>query len=588
MPDLASPRMSTGVLDEGSAAASSASPAVTAAGSAVTGLHLSKRPRDDGSPLRGKRGRGEHGDITLTLQSPMMANTASSGSVGGGCGGTCVPLVGSTPPLCESPSKVNHAACRASSPQNAFAPFGADDVIKSPCKVPGDVSNTVARRKGRVLPLPPPSAVAAPSLGATDPIFHAALLRLLHRRDGNRCHESPGWRWGGDTPARFDHWPCALHPSVMDLLACVSAGEERVVLTGCDVNERACRDDEGDDDDVNGERTQRQQLLAPPPTPREATWTAPLPRAPAPPRGAAFVASAPASPVAATPISYTAAGGESGSAVQTPMSALRRPGSTRRVRSSNRVRFSTHDMSVVDTPDPARGGSEAGMISALGGLDSILSAAEQVRALTARSRSSSSCSGGDVRSKTERGTGAQSGDSNFEGYFDRFSSAGKPEEDVGDAIVASGPVTETQEEADKERTNSCSNTDHLVEGTVDAHDGEHDATIVDDQEDAAATESRSVSEDALSFVDILEEIASSDSAPAELALPGGWAPEHRNAAAFYAKELASLCGVGVEVDAVVPSIAAGSHLRVRYLDVLSCLIRYNLKVRLAVILLISS
>ncbi|CBN77463.1 expressed unknown protein [Ectocarpus siliculosus] len=404
---------------------------------------------------------------------------------------------------------------------------------------------------------------APPSLGATDPIFHAALLRLLHSRNGDHCAEAVGWRWRGDTPARFDHWPCALHPSVMDLLACVSASEEQVVLTGCDKKHAdSCHGGGGGDD--------------PPPPRREAAWRAPRPRTPWAHRGGpAAVPAGATTPIAApSPLPPPAS-------TQTPLSALRRSGSSRRLPSKNRVRFSTHDMSVVDTPDPQRGGSAKGMMSALGGLESILSAAERIRELAAGGPGNS---GGREGGGFERRGGG--GGRQYEGYFDRFSAAAGGEPDGG-----GGGGDDNNEQHGTAA--SAGGLDKASSGSDGGSQDEGSAAAAaaaegDDDEDVDApleAEARSVREDSAAFVTVLEEIANGDAAPGEVTLAGGWGPEHRNAAAFYAKELAFLSGTKTGVggrELRGPFVsggggAVGSHLRVRYLDVLSCLVRYNLK-----------
>lgn len=556
MPDIDTPQIS-GILEE------HAPPPATGGSGGVVGVQqASKRPRDDGSPVRGKRGRGENGDISLNLKIPVPS-TSSSSSAPSSSSPASPPWV---PPLCESPSKINQAP-------NPFAPYsGGAATAKPPAPAADDAAAHVAgpattavaaatsRRKGRM------PHTAPPSLGATDPIFHAALLRLLHSRNGDHCAEAVGWRWRGDTPARFDHWPCALHPSVMDLLACVSASEEQVVLTGCDKKHADVCNGGGDD---------------PPPPRREAAWRPPRPRTPWAHRGvptaAAVAATGSTTPIAAPlPLPPPAS-------AQTPLSALRRSGNSRRLPSKNRVRFSTHDMSVVDTPDPQRGGSAKGMISALGGLESILSAAERIRELAAGGPGNS---GGRGRGALElRGGG---GGRQYEGYFDRFSAAAGGEPDGGGgggddnneqqgAAAAAGGL---------DKASSGSDGGSQDEGSAAAAEGDDD----EDVEAPLETEARSVREDSAAFVTVLEEIANGDAAPGEVTLPGGWGPEHRNAAAFYSKELAFLCGTkaevggggGAEVGGPLVSGgggAVGSHLRVRYLDVLSCLVRYNLKVR---------
>ena len=656
MPEMDSPQIS-GVLEQGSPP--------TPTGTVVRGLHLTKRPREEGSPLAtlGKRGRGENGDnISLTLQIPVPSALLAPSGVG-----TRSPPAAPQarqpalphhhhphpPPLCESPGKTNQAphniSPSASSSLNSFAPFsggggggdggdedvedgGAESAAKSgailasasvstPEALAGEAFPT-ARRKLQRPPCTPyavagaATAVAAeagPSLGATDPIFHAALLRLLHRRGGIACPEAPAWRWRGSSPARFEHWPRALHPYVMDLLACISAGEERVVLTGCDMKKNAC----GEEEASPTPQLQQQQQPS-----REATaWPAPRPRTPAK-RGAAAPAALARTPQAHTP---TATLLQASAKAQTPLSALRRPGSA--CRSANRVRFSTHDMSVVDTPDPLRGGSEEGMVSALDGLESILSAAEKVRGIAASASGSGSGSpaaaaaaavaapawgscgrsedGGDgVSCGLSLGGGAQ--DRHFEGYFDRFSSAGRP--DVAAAAAAAADVADDDVSAGTARTATSSETGaegeikHAVvdeqaarlgqENEMEAEEGTEEEPSIrgvgaggveeagagEGEQHAPTVEASSVHEDAVALAGILEEIASSDSAPEEVALTGGWGPEHSNAAAFYAKEVALLCGAGAEGEAQVAPGVAGSHLRVRYLDVLSSLVRYNLKV----------
>lgn len=573
MPDMDAPAIS-GFLDQDAAPSSAA----------VVALNMSKRPREEDSPLPGKRGKGENGEIALTLQIPVPA---PGGLASPGGGGGMAP-----PPLCESPSKLNQVSHNNNNSSNkGFAPLSAGAVVaKTPCKgdpplpatsaAPIDAASgaagcPAARRKIRA----PPSA--SPSLAATDPVFHAALLRLLHRRGGKTCPEALGWRWCGDNPARFDHWPCTLHPSIMDLLACVSAGEERVVLTGCDVKEK----DRGDDDDTTH----------PPPQPRAAAWRAPRPRTPAmqvelpPPLPAEAVALAAAEASGAAPATPARVPiAASSSCSVTPYSALHRPGSTRR-RSSNRVRFNTHDLTVVDTPDPARDGSEEGMISALGGLQSILSAAEQVRRF-AGARGGQSCGNSSIPASVGGGAmrhHGRAGQGHYEGYFDRFSSASQSDGAVvapaaDAAVVCSFDVA------------SGSSSSRELEGAGEGGEAglaEQEEQQEQEKEEAndvllcAAVETKSVSDDAVALVRILDEMASSDDAPEEINLAGGWGSEHSNAAAFYAKELSTLCGVGAgaaraAAAAEMTTAARGaSHLRVRYLDVLSCLVRYNLKVR---------
>ncbi|CAM9900856.1 unnamed protein product [Ectocarpus sp. 6 AP-2014] len=564
MPDMDTPQIS-GILEEHAAPPAAGG---GGGGGGVVGVQqASKRPRDDGSPVRGKRGRGENGDISLSLKIPVPA-TSSSASVPSSSSPASPPWV---PPLCESPSKINQAP-------SPFAPYsGGAAAAKPPALATDDaaapvagpaaaaaaaaaVASATSRRKGRM-----PHA-APPSLGATDPIFHAALLRLLHSRNGDHCAEAVGWRWRGDTPARFDHWPCALHPSVMDLLACVSASEEQVVLTGCDKKHADSCNGGGAGDD-------------PPPPRREAAWRAPRPRTPWAHRGGpAAVPVGATTPIAApSPLPPPAS-------TQTPLSALRRSGSSRRLPSKNRVRFSTHDMSVVDTPDPQRGGSAKGMMSALGGLESILSAAERIRELAAGGPGNS---GGREGGGFERRGGG--GRRQYEGYFDRFSAAagGEPDGGGGGGDDNNEQHGTAASAGGLDKASSGSDGGSRDEGSAAAAA----AAEGDDDEDVDApleAEARSVREDSAAFVRVLEEIANGDAAPGEVALAGGWGPEHRNAAAFYAKELAFLSGTKTGVggrQVAGPFVsggggAVGSHLRVRYLDVLSCLVRYNLKLLL--------
>ncbi|CAN0477009.1 unnamed protein product, partial [Ectocarpus sp. 8 AP-2014] len=179
MPDMDTPQIS-GILEE-----HAAPPAAGGGGGGVVGVQqASKRPRDDGSPVRGKRGRGENGDISLSLKIPVPA-TSSSASVPSSSSPASPPWV---PPLCESPSKINQAP-------SPFAPYSGGAAAAKPLALAADdaaapvagpaaaaaaaVASVTSRRKGRM-----PHA-APPSLGATDPIFHAALLRLLHSRNGD-------------------------------------------------------------------------------------------------------------------------------------------------------------------------------------------------------------------------------------------------------------------------------------------------------------------------------------------------------------------------------------------------------------------
>lgn len=546
MPDLDSPQI-TGILEQGSPTSA-----------VVVGLHLTKRPRDEVSPPRGKRGRGENVEKSLTLQIPSLA---SSSSVSCGNGSVQAPA-----PLCESPI-ANQASPTSPSTiphfvsnSTVLGDEGTDKLAEnSSAESPsmaaataGGSSFAAAKRKPRIV------ATAASSVGATDPIFHAALLRVLHRRSGNTCPEAKGWRWSGGAPVRFTHWPNALHPAVMDLLASVSAGEEQVVKAGCDPHVSGCRNDE-----------QAKQLLPPPPPSvrRTSSWRVPVPRTLRRGSTAGVELSLPA-----TPMSHPRTEG-SGSVgpILTPLSALRRPGSARRS-SGNRVRFSTHDMSVVDTPDPARDGSEKGMVSALDGLQSILTAADKVQRMVARRRSNSGVELGEERTRS----------GHYDGYFDRFGAtvSRDGEEHADDnAISLEENVSLTSISLGPNRSNSAEQRSGENSGRVSW------ITLADRQADSSLQRSESSAlEDAVTLIGILKEIACSDSAPEEVELAGGWGPEHSNAAAFYSTELASLCGLDPSAP-VARAGATGSHLRARYLDVLSCLIRYNLKVRLSLSLL---
>ena len=153
------------------------------------------------------------------------------------------------------------------------------------------------------------------------------------------------------------------------------------------------------------------------------------------------------------------------------------------------------------------------------------------------------------------------------------SSKGRVAEDDEMGLVVGGGAAHLEKEEEKEESS--------VRGAEAAGGiGVEGAEEAEKAQNAPAAEARRVREDAVALAGILEEIASSDSAPEEVALAGGWGPEHSNAAAFYAKEVALLCGAGAGAggEAQVAPGVAGSHLRVRYLDVLSSLVRYNLKV----------
>lgn len=265
------------------------------------------------------------------------------------------------------------------------------------------------------------------------------------------------------------------------------------------------------------------------------------------------------------------------------------------------MRFATHDMSVVDTPDPQRGGSEQGMISALGGLESILAAAERVRNIAARGGAGGTGGGGRGSSGRSRSRStAGPGDEQYEGYFDRFSTTtvAEPEPEV-DAVGDETPAADEVEGAVEPKyvaavcDASAGNQAHCADGGNGSPAAAAAAAVTPrkhgDADTTLTAEAKSVRDDLSKFVAVLDEIASSEAAPEEVTLAGGWGPEHSNAAAFYAKELALLCGGGSKPSgggAEASSLTAGgearvvgSHLRVRYLDVLSCLVRYNLKVR---------
>lgn len=590
MPDMDSPKISAAFFEKSGGAGSGGGGGGGSGGAAVKSLHLSKRPREETSPLPGKRGRGEHGDL-LNLPIPHSTPLVTI-ALGLRCGNAA-------PPLLESPSKVNRAS--DASP-TAFASFsaGVGNADKLPCKQTGstlDALNSSGPAPARRKVFPP--RLARVSKSATDPVFHAALLRLLRRRGGSTCPEALGWRWSGDAPTRFDHWPCALHPAVMDLLACVSAGEERVVLTGCDLKPRC---------------DENPLPLQPPRPRRESPWQSP--------RGRGYGAQGGVSPVKNSmevvsegTAETTEVGAGAGSRQMssptgtplptsrfaassvTPSSALRRPGGP--PRSGNRVRFNTHDMSVVDTPHTARDGSEEGMVSALDGLQAILSAAEQVKILARRRAGTgagagatsfgSCCSDSPVESAQSR---------RFEGYFDRFSSIGRGSDgarsggDCGEnASGASASAVEPYVAPDDSENMALDKCSEAVSGTeVGASSPEDklgDAALcgreggggggerVNGVAEAPEAEAKNVREDVAALVTVLDEMASSDAAPGELTLAGGgWGPEHGNAMEFYAKELALLCGAGVSGDCG----ERASRLRRRQLDVLSTLVRYNLKV----------
>lgn len=622
MPDMDSPKFSATILEDGASNKG-----------AVKSLHISKRPREETSPVSGKRGRGENGDL-LTVQVPQAPSLVAVGIL---CGDTTPSPP--APTLLESPSKLNRASPEY--PVAAVGPFSSDGsplrpaVQTKPHSPDASSGTTPGRRKA--FPASPPVAARA-SVAATDPVFHAALLRLSCLREGDgRPDASPealDWQWSGDSPERFSHWPRVLHPDVMDLLACVSASEERVVLTGCDLKDGLLDFDENPLSPHHHhfqhhfQQQQQQGQGQPQGQPRHQTspwraqrWRAHRQRSAAGPAGGAPGAPASPSPWAAAPATGAASSLASLSSPAgtpapssraqcpfTPSSALRRPGGARR--SVNRVRFSTHDMSVVDTPDPTRDGSEKSMVSALGGLQSILEAAERIRVAVA-SRGGASVDGGDASdSGRERGEASVSERARrrareFEGYFDRFSSAGGSDGRGGDAAMvveepgaeeAGAVVTPDSNEEEQEGTGegrapSRSSPPEAREagvaacpaqaedpGSSESPDEARDDELVSDLE----REARCVHDDVLQLVQVLHEMATSEAAPPELTVNGGWGPEHSSATAFYARELASLCGVpgpgsGLEAGGAGEASHA-SQLRVRYLDVLSCLVRYNLKV----------
>lgn len=322
----------------------------------------------------------------------------------------------------------------------------------------------------------------------------------------------------------------------------------------------------------------------------------------------------PPTPVMSSPAATPAAQRRGSAPSLTPSSALRRPGGPRR--SVNRVRFSTHDMSVVDTPDPTRDGSERSMVSALGGLQAILVAAEKVR-IAARQTATS---GGAIDEASLPAVGSVGCDSDsetaagsvrsrrrgrqFEGYFDRFcSTSGTTSHEQAvtceetTSSNAAGMVTpdssvEEEQEADPMTDNCRSDQNDIGERTSSRIDHQSpsspsheisEETFEGKETSDVRLEKNRVRQDVLDLVNVLHEMASSDAAPSELMLNGGWGPEHSNATAFYAREIAFLSGMETCVeDDTNNDIAGGklyaSRLRTRYLEVLSCLVRYNLKV----------
>lgn len=648
---------------------------------------LSKRPRDEPSPVSGKRGRGENGDLlTVQVPHPSSPSSLSSQKTAKNINSSLPSLP--PPPLLESPSKLNRQAAASPCPAEAStaslsSPFGefsgpVDTTITAKHQWPspsstqpadgGNSSRSVswahAAQQPKKIIVPPPKA--RPSLAATDPVFHAALLRVLQRRGGGACSVAQGWRWSGDAPSRFSHWPCALHPELMNLLAYISASEERVVLTGCDVKSQR---NGVEDCCSNGDA----RTLLPPPPPREPSpWRAVSTASTTSPRAhrhrandslgspsSILDASLPVSEAGVTPIAPRARSFLSPAAF-TPSSALRRasaPTPESRARSaakSRGVRFATHDMTVVDTPDPIRGGSEEGMVSALGGLQAILSAAERVR-LAAGSLDAEAPSAAGRRGNvgggviSGRGVSATAKHGGFEGYFDRFASGstggcnsnkrgedGSDSDDDcvdGDAAMAvpaegaadpavparsaerptenlsvgekgsdptpssrakdsknssGGPLASGNSKVNQVDSRTPAGNNEKREATALCGEGAGDSAVAMEGAARASSsgteEGEHLAQDLAALVNVLEEMAACDTAPTELELDAGWGPEHSNATAFYARELATLCGMGDtlkgvhgDVTGILGAVRA-SHLRVRCLDVLSCLIRYNLKV----------
>ncbi|CAM9385328.1 unnamed protein product [Discosporangium mesarthrocarpum] len=480
-------------------------------GGSLMSLSVTKRPRNEVDTFTAKRGRGENG-TTLALQtSPVL--------LAGGRG---------MPPLLESPGKLNK-----------LAPFSDDSGLTSskpgtfylPSEPPGSPTACRRVRVTRIIP----KALALRTLAVTDPVFQAALLRLLHRRGGIACPGASGWRWGGGKLARFDHWPRACHPAVMELLAAVSAGEERVALSEFGLH-----------DGTEGEG-QLTAITFRSPVPRTDAWSSPASRMQPPPP---------------TPVRSTPATGNGGLSVATPVSAngvLRRAGAT--PRTANRVRFQTHDMSVIDTPDPSRGGSEEGMMTALCGLQAILTAARNV-CKASRNAGSGDCVRDGERETVERGfddrLGLEGGAGRGGEYFDRFSS------------LVRGNNLRVKEELESEYTGKA----------IDSADAPRSLEDTKTEEAALAREGRVVREDMTAVISILGEIARSDTGPSEVEVDGGWGISHYKAAEFYSKELAQLCGKALGMPSEDVAELGTSYLRKRFLDVLSCLVRFNLKVLL--------
>lgn len=261
-------------------------------------------------------------------------------------------------------------------------------------------------------------------------------------------------------------------------------------------------------------------------------------------------------------------------------------------------------MSVVDTPDPGRDGSEKGMVSALGGLQSILIAAEKVRNTAIPSLRDDGTTDHLVTGSVVDPARLRRRSPEFEGYFDRFSSTGGRQEDEGgevveemNAEVAAGNVVTPDSSAEEEQ-DDAEHASSAQNGQVG--DGGSSSVVASDTSPSEVSgpavlegngslhldEVKQVRRDVVHLVDVLHEMASCDSAPGELTVRGGWGPEHSSATAFYARELAILCGTEAVTRATEVEVgermrrepSGASQLRVRYLDVLSCLVRYNLKV----------
>ncbi|CAM9483603.1 unnamed protein product [Choristocarpus tenellus] len=476
-------------------------------------LSVNKRSRGcefDSFPV--KRRRGENGNA-LALLPPVSPNRGRN-----------------SPPLLESPGKL----------QNKLTYFTSDGAVtlaklmpfSTGVETPGN--HTTRRvRTARVIP----RAVAFRTLAVTDPVFQGALLRLLHRRGGRACPEAVEWRWKGDQPSLFDHWPRSCHPAVMDLLAAVSAGEERVV-----------KSENGLDKKLKGSALVEASWHSP--SLRRETWRSSAQRMP-PPR--TLIETTPTRAVMCS------------TGTATPVSAgsvLRREGAT--PRTANRVRFQTHDMSVIDTPDPSRGGSEEGMMTALNGLQGILAAARKVC-----NSSWGSSDGPTIPKRAGKNADGWSGVKGGEGrrlsngeeteYFDRFESV------VESSVVESDDVKAEQ---------SVESTD-LAKDLLPSEEATAEIKV-------RRIKGKAIMEDMEDVIVILGEMAAADAGPVELELVGGWGMEHSKAAAFYHREFSLLCGRAPENSGGADANLGASYLRKRFLDVLSCLIRFNLKVLLNV------